>query len=516
MIFALAALIYIHGAFQYPWLEDDDPWSHAVSSKYVALEKNISPPSGTFHYLNPYPPGYAIIMGLLHQIHPSLHWVLKFFNGLIISLGFLFFYIMARELSRDQDKALLSTFFLLLAPCYLSHFIWAHALAVTLFFPAFYFLMKCLTDKKQIVPAAICCAAIPLVQPTQAIKFAIMALLMLAAYAISYRGRGAWKNVIAAILGGILIAALWWGSVAMDMLAGKSEVITRKDTVYAAAAPTGTVAKNIFAASGGTATEAYTLADYITFPKYNWINNPKGLGFFFSFLALLGLIYTCIRIFRTSQPHQRYYFSTIIFWLVFTFLGMNSKTFNLPIGLFAFRFWMLFAIPASFLAAEGIFILLKKLRHPLIAPAITLMFILIVTFQSGKYKYQFNHSQWTYGVYWNSDREMDGYLWLREYLPANTKVFMFTDNQLVIGMDMRADVWSQDYRLAFAHAFHDDLEHLHHNLIRQGFSYILVTRRDAQRFGPEPVNEKLENMDRHPGFERILSNRESFIFRVLP
>ena len=34
-----ACSVYISGAFTYPYLEDDDPWSHAAGIKYISIEK---------------------------------------------------------------------------------------------------------------------------------------------------------------------------------------------------------------------------------------------------------------------------------------------------------------------------------------------------------------------------------------------------------------------------------------------------------------------------------------------
>ena len=72
--------LFLSGAFAYPWLEDDDPWFHAAGVKYVSVEKNVNPPAGYFQYLTPYPPGYDVMMAVLHQSATfSMRWVLKFF-----------------------------------------------------------------------------------------------------------------------------------------------------------------------------------------------------------------------------------------------------------------------------------------------------------------------------------------------------------------------------------------------------------------------------------------------------
>ena len=95
IIFLLSLFMYTKGAFAYPYLEDEDPWGHAVGVKYVALgKKAYDPPTSIvddkidqqLSYIDPYPPAYDAIIGILHQTSPDLTWTLKFFNALIISL----------------------------------------------------------------------------------------------------------------------------------------------------------------------------------------------------------------------------------------------------------------------------------------------------------------------------------------------------------------------------------------------------------------------------------------------
>ena len=39
VLFAFTLLMHTNGAFSYPWLEDGDPWHHALGAKYVDVEK---------------------------------------------------------------------------------------------------------------------------------------------------------------------------------------------------------------------------------------------------------------------------------------------------------------------------------------------------------------------------------------------------------------------------------------------------------------------------------------------
>ncbi len=172
-LFAVLAIVlaslymYASGAFSYPYLEDEDPWGHAVGVKYVALEKNAYDPElleakidPTLSYIDPYPPAYDILMGILHQTSADLNWTLKFFNALVISLGFIFFYLFAKGFTENKNKAVLATFILAVIPAYLSHFIWAHSLVITIFFPLLYALQQIKEDKKWMYIALLIVASV--------------------------------------------------------------------------------------------------------------------------------------------------------------------------------------------------------------------------------------------------------------------------------------------------------------------------------------------------------------------
>jgi len=101
VIFFISLQMYAGGSFSYPYLEDDDPWNHAAGVKYIAVEKTAYDSANfPLHYLDPYPPGYEMLLGVLHQTSSSLSWTLKFFNGLILSFGILFFYFFCQNIYR--------------------------------------------------------------------------------------------------------------------------------------------------------------------------------------------------------------------------------------------------------------------------------------------------------------------------------------------------------------------------------------------------------------------------------
>ena len=513
IVLVFAVVIYCWGPFQYPWLENDDPWSHAAGIKYIALEKNLNAPSGMFQYLNPYPPGYDLIFGILHQVSPSIYWTMKFFNGIIICLGFLFFFAFARELTQNKSKAAFAVLFLAVIPCYLTHFIWAHSLVVTLFYPAFLFILKSFKDKRYILPAALCCAAITLTQPTQPIKFAVMAALMILAFG---RTKIQWKNLLSVAFISTILSLLWWGPVLTETLVNKSKITLRDHTqITGSVVDTAHVAKHIFDPAAGSATQAYSWQHFLFIADPNLINNPTGLTPFIAVLAFIGIIFSLIKIIQNRSKQESAYLLTILLWLIFTFLGINSMTFNLPVGLFAFRFWMLFAIPIVFLCAETLCCLERFLQFRWNKLLIISLFIIAVLRSTIPFKWWFNTSEWSFGMHWDSDDDITGYTWMRKTLPVNTKVFAFTDNVLVLGHDMRADFWTDNYKARFSDMFNQDTDTLYKNLKEKNYDCLIVSPRDIWKFGKEEVNIKLKALYQDPRFRIIFTNKAVKIFQIL-
>ena len=170
-------VIYHKGAFAYPYLEDDDPWGHVVSTSYIAKFKTFSIEDPSFDpsgYFEAYPQGYGILQGLMKQTNNNIIWSLKFFNVLIISLGLLFFFFFSKEFLKSHKKALFATFVIFVIPCFLSHFIWASTLAITLFFPALYCVERIKSDKRWVYPSIIIIASIIVTQPSNGLIFSVL------------------------------------------------------------------------------------------------------------------------------------------------------------------------------------------------------------------------------------------------------------------------------------------------------------------------------------------------------
>lgn len=441
ILFSLTLFMYASGSFRYPYLEDDDPWAHAAGIKYVAIEKNFDDPQNNLYYIRPYPPGFDGLLGILHQASPSLQWTMKFFNALIISLGIIFFYFFAKTFMQSQRKALIAAFVLAMVPSYLSHFIWAHSLVVTLLLVSLYCLSMLPADKRWCIPSMLVIAGIALTQPDQPIKFFIMYVIWFTVLWIGEKKLP--KSFGASILGGYLISLMWW----LPNMGSFFNKAFSYNQARSGAVMTGNLFTKFWAflattfpPNSGTGTRAYTFSDFFFARSVNVINNPIGIGVVISILALLSL-FIAFGTFRAMPKEKKVWVSIASLWLLFTFLGINSMTFHLPIGLHAFRFWMLFALPLSLITAEGIWFLgqfLKGIGIPKIA-TLALLLILIF-FTSGRQKYAVNTAQWGPGQMWSSFEEIQGYAWLKTLKPG-TKVFSYSGDEAVIGFDAFSCAW---------------------------------------------------------------------------
>ncbi len=517
LVFLGCVLLYCGGPFCYPWLEDTDPWHHASAIKYITLTKTLNAENGLFQYMNPYPPGYDWVMAVLHQTSRSLYWTLKFFNGLIVALGFLFFYLFVKEFSKDRSKARYAMYFLACIPCYLSHFIWAHALTVTLFFPAFYLILKSAKNSKYVLPGSIVVAAIFLTQPTQSIKFIFLILILLCAMWF-WKRTGKIRIFIILFLAACISFVLWWGPVIYKIAKGESSlVVASQHTItgtdqkeFKNAASLKKRISKVFNPKGGTATEPYNLSHYLI-PKKNKINNPVGIGLFLMILSFLGLIIAWFQFVREKDEQKRIYYTTLFGWLLFTFLGLNSETFSLPFGLFAFRFWMLLAIPVTMLAAECLFFI-KAGRYSWRKTLILAVACLLVFIGSATKKIISQTKRWPPGKQWGSVLEAEGYAWLRNHLPRNTKVFAFKNNFVVNGLDMLSDFWDTGQRRDVQGIFDKDIVQLHGILKKHGYQYLVIGAKEAVHFGGDHVKRKVEDLKQSGLFEFQYEHKRAVSF----
>ena len=503
VIMLLSLFMYTKGAFAYPYLEDEDPWGHAVGSKYVALEKRAYDPvlkdqtrlDEVLAYIDPYPPGYDGLMGVLHQTSPDLNWTLKFFNALIISLGLLFFFLCTKEFVGDSGKALLAMLFLAMIPAYFSHFIWAHSYVVMLFFPAMYALVMIKQDKEWMWIGLIIIASIWVTQNIEEpIKLTTMMLLFVCVGSIS--ATKFMRREFLAIAGGTLFSLLWWGAMVAkygyrdfiraftgsNILAAEEGALESAVSSAVGATGQGSFIQKIggiftsLTSSGGTASRAYSFNDFFIARGENLINAPIGIGIVLSILTFVGIIWVLWHYRSRLVESKNTWLMVSLFWLIYTFWGVNGQTFLVSIARGPFRMWLLLAIPVVLLAMEGSY-MLAGLMKKWNVPAILVFGVIIigVLLTSGYQKYQVNTAMWpTSGAYVNSIEPFEYAAWFNS-IPLNTKVFLYVPrDKLVIGLGGESCLWCQEVIDFRKDILHKDAVLLHTFLKQQGYEYLIL------------------------------------------
>ncbi len=532
LIFLGSLYMYASGAFSYPWLEDDDPWSHASGVKYVSVEKTLdqSPYRG-FQYMNPYPPAYDFILALMHQTESSLSWTMKFFNALIVSLSLLFFYFFAKEFTRSSGKALFATAALAAVPAYQSHFIWAPALAMMLFPVALYSLEMIKNDKRWKWAAVIATGAMLVSHPTHSLTLFAMIAIYLLVKSIAEKDI---KAYAAAGIGGIAASLSWWGATWKSFF--KANIVPSTQSVgQPVAESAGLLAKilgnipKVFNKWSGTASRPYTFQDFFVASSNNMINNPVGFGIVASILALIGLASAVVRIAKLAKGskfvnRENAYLIITLLWFFLTFVIVNNLTFNLPLGFYAFRTWMILAVPVAIIAAEGLwglFAALSALRLEKTAAAfakiaLVAMILAGLWFTSAEQKYELNTRQWYYsGAFWTSPDEMQAYIWMKT-LPADTKVFSFLSDDQVTGMDKLSCGWCKEVAEYRKTGFNDTAKETAAWMKSNGYEYVVIGGREASEteFGAEKVNAKLNELGSSGIFEVAYKTNGAAVLRT--
>lgn len=502
LIVVLIALFSFHmytkGAFSYPYLENEDPWGHAVGIRYVALEKNAYDPplenvrkmDPVLSYIDPYPPAYDIFLGILHQTSPDINWMMKFFNALIISLSLIFFYLFIKQFM--GSKAVLATFFLAAIPSYMSHFIWAHSMVIALFFPTMYAFYSIQQDKKWTYLALILVASIWVTQNlSQPMKLSTMILIYLVVVSVCYNKFD--KHGFAALFGGIGLSFLWWGAMIYrhgltDFLAyfdvGKSAGAGITVDLYTAAVP-GTfsfgekvveVLKNLVS-SGGSGSRTYGFDDFFYAQGQNVINNPVGIGGVLTLLVLMGVIFVLWH-YKSSLVNKDNMWRTLaLFWLIFTFWGVNGETFHISIARGAFRVWMLLAIPVAMLAAESSYFLSRLFRNKLWQKGLILLIIIGVVYTSGMQKYELNTITWpTAGAFTSSlGYEPFEYGFWFQSLEPGTKVFLYAPrDKITIGFGGHSCLWCQEVIDFRKDILERDAQEVYNFLKENDYKYFII------------------------------------------
>ena len=373
-----------------------------------------------------------------------------------------------------------------------------------------YCLEKTEGDKNWILPAIFVISAILLTHPSQAFKIGIMLFI----YFIikSFYCRSFQTKVGAALVGGFIVSLIWWsGSIASVIGKHISKVTNSQkysEIVQGAQSSLWGKLKLVFPYNQGTATRPYTFDDFFVAEPFGMINVHVGWGIVISLLLALGIVYLCYK-YKTYlvRNKKNYWIAVTLGWFIFTFLGTNSMTFNLPIGLFAFRFWLILAIPVALLSWFGIELLLD-IRRKINVPVPTILILaltvigIIITSTSQKYN-QNATAQWPPGQAWPSPQELEAYIYLKT-LPPGTRIFSYSGKgAYILGIDQWTCEWCQNEVELRKILVDIDANQLYVQLKNNNYEYLmfevstikLFTRMNlTQEEAIQKTNEKLKQL----------------------
>lgn len=439
---------FLTGAFSYPYLEDDDPWEHAVAVKYVAETKtyHVDTPEIISHYLEPYPPSFDAILALLYQINGSVFFTLKFFNTLLIALGILFFFVLAKDLF-GIEVAAISSIILVALPSWMSHFIWSHTVGLVLFFPALTISIRAFHDKKYMMPAILLIAAQMVTHPFVSVLFGVFFISVLVwnflfiFFSATDKKRVfiSWNPFTQGFmvgLCGVLLSFIYWGD--QFIRHGTTGVLYSHTGGFGGVASSG-----LETAADLYINPAYTLHDFLVAPLVTKIDQPTGFGvlvFILSIFGLLFIVFNAKKYFARTQYHL-----AVAFLFLITFIGLLGG--HLPYSILTHRFWAYVSIPLALLVGVFIFALYENVKknRVLVVGLFILLFIGIFgipffntfnSYTSWYPKYVVETSQWPPGVAWSSVQELEGYLWLHDNVVSKRVFSICKEEKFLIGFDI--------------------------------------------------------------------------------
>ncbi len=498
---AINIQIYWNGANAYPYLEDDDPWNHAVGTKWVAETESYSRHYDGEHfyrlYIEPYPPVYDVLMGVIHQMTESVSSTLKFFNAFLVGTALVMAFFVIEELTKNRKIALFSAFFLLSMPAFMGHFIWAQTLAMLFLFVAFYAMERSLQDKRFVLPTGVAIGAIAITQPSVAVTFILMAGLYLAAK--FYRdGKSILKPLVMAGSIGILITILFYVPVYLKY--------GPEDFTYGVGIFQGLFdPESAIDTSGGL---VYSPQDYLFVSPQGKIDQHIGIGVVLSILVLAGTV-LAIKDFISGKREAWIIIS--ILWLLLGILGTEGNA--LPVKLFPHRFWVFLAIPVAMLASSAYLRLEEKFqKHQKYLLAILIISV-FTTSAVGKLEVQ--TATWPPGAGFSSMEEISGYVQMGTMLPKNTKVFpLCSFDSKIIGFDMLSEPYVPEYGLFKHDALNKSPEEVHSFISSRGYSYLTIDPTCVTELGPEGTNALVSSYLSSESYEQVYSNKAFILLRV--
>ncbi len=576
VMFFITAYMYIHGSFVSPYFEDGDPYVYAMDAKYIALEKTFSAPYHFTHFAEPYPQGYQIFMGVLHQTNNSIYWTFKFFTALMVSFSILFFYYFAKSFTKNEDIALISTFALFAIPCWVSHFIFSLNFNMALLPVFLYALSKIDDNKRWKYTSMILYASLLVNHVNTAVSITLFFivyylnkvfveeklnpeiihagffgfLISLIFYIPSYFRHPDILSTDASGLGGaeymiglfskIFSSPLFAGLFIFLMLAAVLIYIKRERLFHpvrkilqiqnikykivlgllAVIMLVLVLPSEKIISIKGSGTRAYVLKDFFIAQQGNLTNNPIGVGLVLMTFFCIGILLMILN-YKKLFKKENFWLSTTLIWTIVSLIIIFGA--SLSIMYIPFRMWTFFGLFASLVIGFAVVSLLKGVKQRYIRILILAVFVLLVIPTSFSQKYWHNTAHWSeHQIMVPESQQL--YIWMRDGgLPKDSMVTNLCHKEiLVFGYDMLSKPWlseeldSESREAYYIHALNKSLEDNYNFLKRNDFDYVTLGASCVAKFKAdvELLNNRLQEMMNSTKFSLVKNTKTEFLFKV--
>ena len=385
----------------------------------------------------------------------------------------------------------------------MSHFIWGISLTVPVYFVVFYALERIKHDKAWWILASLVMVTAFTSSPTHGTYFGLFFVFYFLAKTILQR-KLLFYDALAGISGAALSFIFWW--IPMFTRYGVSETLKGLGIQVG----TGVAALGV----GGTADRVYTFRDFFFALKQNMINNPIGIGIVLSILTVVALIFLLFRL-KNMLKKENHWLGITFVWFILTFYAVNAV--NMPIKISPFRAWMLLAIPVCILAAQGAFDIMaiaKKSSGKIGMYFILLLLLAGIYFTSTQQKIAVNTATWPPGAFWTSGEEIGAYLWMKENFAKNSRIFAFSHDDPIIGVDMFSCRWCDDVLDYRKNNFNDTAQETYNWLKSKDYGYLIIDGRTAKTFGANETNTKVQEIAQSGLFRPVFQNQGAVIFKI--
>jgi hypothetical protein len=507
----LAFGLALAGSFAFPYLEDGDSWEHAVGVKYISVFGTYVKPAGVYvsHYLPPYPPTYDALLGIIHQLNSHLQWTLKSFNALLVGLTFAYAYFFTREYTSDGGLALYSVVFLAAVPAFASHVIWSHTLAVAVFYPLFYALVKSKKQPGFTLVSALLLAGSLLVQPLMSLVIGVFFLLYVLSHIINDRIN--FTPLLKVGVLGLALSMVYW---LPALMAGGTQLegLDRHGS--------GLMSSNL-KVGVKSGDRAPGIRDLL-FPRLGGgdLYMQHGFGFFIFLLMAAGCFIVVAGERRTLR--DRPWLMTSLMWLIFSFTMLQSL--RLPFTLFPSRFWGLVPVGGSVVAAYATVKLSKHLSKYGVSSWFTgLVVVSLVLLTSWLPKLTAQTDEWPSDLGTFLDGQIGTYVVLYS-LPPDTMVYpLCLGDKYVLGLDKMSLPWEPEVVEFREGVCQKNASEVHGFLNRWGYEYAIYDVFCVKECisetsdGEECIRESdafVKGLRSHPGFELVVGNDKAGLFKV--